>query len=436
MVLYGVQVEGLRRRETGLVPGPPSARTQQGKDGACPQMSFGRREEEACPWHLLSEGMGMAERERGPLSRSQPHCVREGGRGLRLILSRLRSSEGKWGLPWGPDFRDGKRGVGGLPLGPPSLGRAAEERRGLPPGPRFGGPWEIGPEPEDLLVWEGHTGEVIGPVFPNRGGKEERRLSLLTGSPSLQGQRRKKALPLGPPSLGDLGNRERASYHLPVFLGGLRARGAGPVSEAPGWEGAGRGGRTVGSPLTTPPLPQSEPRSWSLLEQLGLAGADLAAPGVQQQLELERERLRREIRKELKLKEGAENLRRATTDLGRSLGPVELLLRGSSRRLDLLHQQLQELHAHVVLPDPAAAARGEGGVLQRRGRVHCGGWGRWRARPLSPRAAHRVPGRHTRWRRPAASASDPGKPQNQHPGQGICSHTTNPDNTRDPHSVT
>ncbi|KAI2589251.1 protein kinase N1, partial [Homo sapiens] len=103
---------------------------------------------------------------------------------------------------------------------------------------------------------------------------------------------------------------------------------------------------------------KSEPRSWSLLEQLGLAGADLAAPGVQQQLELERERLRREIRKELKLKEGAENLRRATTDLGRSLGPVELLLRGSSRRLDLLHQQLQELHAHVVLPDPAATHDG------------------------------------------------------------------------------
>ncbi|XP_036874712.2 serine/threonine-protein kinase N1 isoform X2 [Manis javanica] len=109
-----------------------------------------------------------------------------------------------------------------------------------------------------------------------------------------------------------------------------------------------------------PPLDpelESEPRSWSLLEQLGLAGADLAAPGVQQQLELERERLRREIRKELKLKEGAENLRRATTDLGRSLGPVELLLRGSSRRLDLLHQQLQELHAHVVLPEPVAAAQ-------------------------------------------------------------------------------
>ena len=102
--------------------------------------------------------------------------------------------------------------------------------------------------------------------------------------------------------------------------------------------------RAALAPLTLLRPPQSEPRSWSLLEQLGLAGADLAAPGVQQQLELERERLRREIRKELKLKEGAENLRRATTDLGRNLGPVELVLRGSTRRLDLLHQQLQELH--------------------------------------------------------------------------------------------
>lgn len=130
---------------------------------------------------------------------------------------------------------------------------------------------------------------------------------------------------------------------------------------------------------------QSEPRSWSVLEQLGLAGADLAAPGVQQQLELERERLRREIRKELKLKEGAENLRRATTDLGRNLGPVELVLRGSSRRLDLLHQQLQELHAHVVLPDPAVGVHGKPGLPG----VGGGGAGLGppvpRAHPLCPR---------------------------------------------------
>ena len=153
--------------------------------------------------------------------------------------------------------------------------------------------------------------------------------------------------------------------------------------------------RAALAPLTLLRPPQSEPRSWSLLEQLGLAGADLAAPGVQQllglagadlaapgvqqQLELERERLRREIRKELKLKEGAENLRRATTDLGRNLGPVELVLRGSSRRLDLLHQQLQELHAHVVLPDPAVGVHGKpgfpglGGGGCGTGGLHCPG---------------------------------------------------------------
>ncbi|XP_023500972.2 serine/threonine-protein kinase N1 isoform X1 [Equus przewalskii] len=141
----------------------------------------------------------------------------------------------------------------------------------------------------------------------------------------------------------------------------LAERGSGGC-RAPAGRGSGRGRAPAGprmaeaGPPADPEL-ESEPHSWSLLEQLGLAGADLAAPGVQQQLELERERLRREIRRELKLKEGAENLRRATTDLGRGLGPVELLLRGCSRRLDLLHRQLQELHAHVVLPDPAAAAR-------------------------------------------------------------------------------
>lgn len=35
---------------------------------------------------------------------------------------------------------------------------------------------------------------------------------------------------------------------------------------------------------------------------------------MQQLLDEQRERIRREIRKELKIKEGAENLRRATTD--------------------------------------------------------------------------------------------------------------------------
>lgn len=144
------------------------------------------------------------------------------------------------------------------------------------------------------------------------------------------------------------------------------------------------------SHLTRLLSPQSEP--WSLLEHLGLAGADLAAPGVQQQLELERERLRREIRKELKLKEGAENLRRAATDLGRGRGPVELLLRGSARRLDLLHRQLQELHAHVVLPEPAAS---QGEHRDSLGGHHPKTVTLWQAYPdtvsLTPRLSHGHP---------------------------------------------
>ncbi|XP_038628244.1 serine/threonine-protein kinase N1 isoform X1 [Tachyglossus aculeatus] len=132
------------------------------------------------------------------------------------------------------------------------------------------------------------------------------------------------------------------------YPGQVAEGGSSAPAELQGPEGQWR----LSSAAVAAAMEESEPGNWSVLEQLGLAGADLAAPGVQQRLEAEVERLRREIRKELKLKEGAENLRRATTDLGHSLGPVELLLRGSARRLDLLHRQLQELHAHVVLREP------------------------------------------------------------------------------------
>uniref|UniRef100_A0A8C0HBZ5 protein kinase C n=1 Tax=Chelonoidis abingdonii TaxID=106734 RepID=A0A8C0HBZ5_CHEAB len=72
---------------------------------------------------------------------------------------------------------------------------------------------------------------------------------------------------------------------------------------------------------------------------------------VQQRLDEEKERIRREIRKELKIKEGAENLRRATTDR-RNLASVESLLRGSDRKLQQLHCQLQHLDAHIMVKEP------------------------------------------------------------------------------------
>uniref|UniRef100_A0A3Q3KRG2 protein kinase C n=1 Tax=Monopterus albus TaxID=43700 RepID=A0A3Q3KRG2_MONAL len=93
----------------------------------------------------------------------------------------------------------------------------------------------------------------------------------------------------------------------------------------------------------------SDPEGLSVLEQLALdQNSDFSDPSVQQLLDEQRERIRREIRKELKIKEGAENLRRATTDK-RNAQQVDSQLRSSNRRLDNLHAQLQELDAHIVV---------------------------------------------------------------------------------------
>uniref|UniRef100_A0A8C2C1G7 protein kinase C n=1 Tax=Cyprinus carpio TaxID=7962 RepID=A0A8C2C1G7_CYPCA len=94
-----------------------------------------------------------------------------------------------------------------------------------------------------------------------------------------------------------------------------------------------------------------DPDGLSVLEKLGLdQNSDFSDSSVQQRLDEQRERIRREIRKELKIKAGAENLRRATTDK-RNAQQVESQLRSSSRKLDSLHTQLQELDAHIVVKD-------------------------------------------------------------------------------------
>uniref|UniRef100_F1RR68 Serine/threonine-protein kinase N3 n=1 Tax=Sus scrofa TaxID=9823 RepID=F1RR68_PIG len=70
----------------------------------------------------------------------------------------------------------------------------------------------------------------------------------------------------------------------------------------------------------------------------------------------EKELIRRAIQKELKIKEGMENLRRVATDR-RHLGHVQQLLRSSNRRLEQLHGELRELHARILLPGPAEQPR-------------------------------------------------------------------------------
>uniref|UniRef100_A0A8C2UD29 protein kinase C n=1 Tax=Coturnix japonica TaxID=93934 RepID=A0A8C2UD29_COTJA len=70
-------------------------------------------------------------------------------------------------------------------------------------------------------------------------------------------------------------------------------------------------------------------------------------PSFQQKLEGEKEVLRRAIQKELKIKEGAENLRKATTDR-KNLAHIEHVLKSSNRKLEQLHWELQELNARIV----------------------------------------------------------------------------------------
>ncbi|XP_015417537.1 PREDICTED: serine/threonine-protein kinase N2 isoform X3 [Myotis davidii] len=76
---------------------------------------------------------------------------------------------------------------------------------------------------------------------------------------------------------------------------------------------------------------------------------------VQQKLDDIKDRIKREIRKELKIKEGAENLRKVTTDK-KNLAYVDNILKKSNKKLEELHHKLQELNAHIVVSDPEDVA--------------------------------------------------------------------------------
>ncbi|XP_029945405.1 serine/threonine-protein kinase N1-like isoform X2 [Salarias fasciatus] len=111
----------------------------------------------------------------------------------------------------------------------------------------------------------------------------------------------------------------------------------------------------------------TDPDGLSVLQQLGLdQNSDFSDSGVQQLLDEHRERIRREIRKELKIKEGAENLRRATTDK-RNAQQVDSQLRSSKRKLEFLQAQLQELDAHIVVKD---STKSPGSVSQTSANQH------------------------------------------------------------------
>ena len=69
---------------------------------------------------------------------------------------------------------------------------------------------------------------------------------------------------------------------------------------------------------------------------------------LQLQLEEMRENLKKEIRKEMKIKEGAEKLREATTDK-KILSDVNSIVKKANSKLKELHNELQEINSNLLM---------------------------------------------------------------------------------------
>ncbi|XP_040070750.2 serine/threonine-protein kinase N2 [Ixodes scapularis] len=90
----------------------------------------------------------------------------------------------------------------------------------------------------------------------------------------------------------------------------------------------------------------------------GGAGGEEGGGSLQQQLEELKRKLKEEHRKELKIKEGAENLRKATTDR-KSLAHVNSIVKKSNSRLCDLRRQLSDLTADILVIQGHPSAQDE-----------------------------------------------------------------------------
>lgn len=81
---------------------------------------------------------------------------------------------------------------------------------------------------------------------------------------------------------------------------------------------------------------------------LNPAPSDGGGVGVSHKLEELKELIRREIRKELKIKEGAEKLRDVSKDR-KSLAELTALVKQSSVKLSEMQAELQELDSQIIL---------------------------------------------------------------------------------------
>uniref|UniRef100_A0A0A9WH43 protein kinase C n=1 Tax=Lygus hesperus TaxID=30085 RepID=A0A0A9WH43_LYGHE len=90
------------------------------------------------------------------------------------------------------------------------------------------------------------------------------------------------------------------------------------------------------------------PVLYELSHKYGLQTESVPEAALPNKLEELKELIRREIRKELKIKEGAEKLREASKDR-KSLSDVAHIVKKSNSKLSELHAELQELESQIIL---------------------------------------------------------------------------------------
>ena len=106
--------------------------------------------------------------------------------------------------------------------------------------------------------------------------------------------------------------------------------------------------------------PLTEPEATILLDELGQQyGIDVSDSTFQHKLEEIRHILKNEIRKELRIKQGAQNLKTASSDK-KAVAKVESIVKKTNERLEILHQQLQDLEGHIFAP--TVPSEKDGGV--------------------------------------------------------------------------
>lgn len=92
----------------------------------------------------------------------------------------------------------------------------------------------------------------------------------------------------------------------------------------------------------------SHPVLYELSHKYGLSTDDLSDSLLPYKLEELKEIVRKEIRKELKIKEGAEKLSRVATDR-KSLSHVATIVKNSNSKLAELKYELSELESQIIL---------------------------------------------------------------------------------------